>query len=236
MKEIKKNCLCLIPARGGSKAVPDKNIIDINGRPMISYSISSALESGIFDRVIVSTDSKEIEYHAKKYNAEVPFIRPSELATDESLVQDTIVHALKHVERHDKVYDYVCLMQATTPLVISEDILKSYEILMNNNCDLVASVCEPFCNVNWVGTLGEDGNMDDFFRDNICGTNRQKSKNMHLLNGSIYFGKWSVFYNRENYYKNARAYIMPQERSIDVDSYFELGLVRNILETGDTVK
>ena len=229
--------ICIISARGGSKGVPNKNIIDIYGRPLISFSIESAIKSKLFDKVIVTTDSEEIADVSISYGAEVPFIRPSELAEDYSLVQDAISHCLKYIEKKYKRYPYVCFRQPTTPLVSKEDIIKSFKLLTDKKADMVVSVSETPCNINWVRVVGEDLSMKNFkslFNSNICGTRRQDFSETHVLNGGIYFGKWDVFYNKLDYYEqDTYAYIMPKERSIDIDCYYDLELFKFMLKEAD---
>jgi len=226
----KKTFLCVIPARGGSKGIPNKNIIDINGQPLISYSIGTAYDCKIFDRIIVSTDSGEIAFHARTYNAEVPFVRPSELATDESRVEDAMVHALKHVEEYDKKYDYVCLLQPTSPLLESIDVINAKKMLFDKEADMIVSVSKSPINIFWAREIPEDLSMNSFDTD-VCGTNKQCFENMYYLNGAIYFGKWDIFYNKKDYYKqNTYAYKMPYEKSIDIDTYDDLKLVEYFLK------
>ena len=162
MIDKKSQSICVIPARGGSKGVLNKNIVDVLGSPLISFSIKSAIESDLFDRVIVSTDSKEIAEVSISYGADVPFIRPPELSTDDSLVEDTFVHCLKFIEKNFKEYPYVCLRQATTPLVSKEDLIKSVVLFNEKNADMVVSVSKTPCNINWVGNIGKDLSMKNF--------------------------------------------------------------------------
>jgi len=225
--------ICIIPARGGSKGVLNKNIIDIYGKPLIYFSIRSAIESNLFDKVIVTTDSEDIANVCISYGAEVPFIRPSYLAKDNSLIKDVITHCLKYVEKEYKTYPYVCLKQPTTPLVSKEDIIKSFELLIDKKADMVISVSETLYNVNWIGFVEEDLSMKNFklfSNSKICGTQRQDFKKTYILNGGIYFAKWDMFYNKKEYYKqNTYAYIMPKERSIDIDTEFDIYLLKFIL-------
>ena len=226
-KVINKKFLCIIPARGGSKGIPNKNIIDLNGFPLISYSIRSAKKSNIFDRIIVSTDSKEIALVAKQYGAEVPFLRPKEISGDKSLVEDAIFYTLERIEK----YDYVCLLQPTSPLLTEEDLKNSLNMLFDKKADMVISVSKPLCNIDLIGKLGKDGSMKDFHRNNVYGTLRQDFEDKYVLNGAIYFGKWDVFYKKEDYYsQNAYGYIIPQEKSVDIDSYLDLKFTEFLLK------
>ena len=225
-----KTFLCIIPARGGSKSIPNKNLVDINGRPLIYYSIKAVKDSNIFDKLMVNTDSKKIATIAKKYGAEVPFFRPKYLSTDKSLVQDVFVHALKFIEKKDKKYDYVCLVQPTTPLIIPNDFCNMVSILEKKNAKMVVSVTKTPCNINWVGRLSKKGSMENFSKRKIYDTLKEHFEETYLLNGAIYMGEWDIFYNRMNFYSNKTyAYIMPNERSVDIDSYFDLETVRYLM-------
>jgi len=222
---VKKTSLCIIPARGGSKGIPNKNIVDVLGKPLISYSIVSAIESNLFDRVIVTTDSEDIANISLFYGAEVPFIRPEELSTDASLVQDAIVHCLKYVEEEYGKYEYVCLRQATSPLISKEDIIESSTLLIDKKADIIVSVTETPYNINWTGKIGEDLSMKNFM--SFCGTRRQDFSTTYVVNGGIYFGKWDIFYDKKNYYEqDVYAYKISYEKSIDIDSELDLDLVK----------
>jgi len=225
-----KTFLCIIPARGGSKGIPNKNIIDVNGNPLISYSILAALNSNIFSRVIVSTDSRDISIVAKNFGAEVPFLRPSSLATDEARVDDVIVHTLKYVEKYDKRYDYICLLQPTSPLLESIDIINVKRMLLDKDAEMIVSVGKSPINVFWAREISDDLSMRNFDID-VYGTNKICFKKTYFLNGAIYLGKWDIFYNKKNYYKqNTYAYKMPYEKSIDIDSEIDLKLCKFLLD------
>lgn len=227
---MSESFVCIIPARGGSKGIPNKNIIDCAGHPLIYYSINAAIKSRIFSKIIVSTDSEEIAEISKKYGALVPFLRPEELATDGSLVEDTMVHALKYLENNDKKYDYVCLVQPTSPLLASEDVRNVKSTLFSKEADMIVSVGESPINIRWARPLPEDLSMKRFDR-NVCGTNKQLFKNTYYLNGAIYMGKWEIFYEKKNYYQQKTyAYVMSYEKSIDIDNYSDLKMVEYLLK------
>ena len=230
-----KSVLCIIPARGGSKGIVDKNIIDVNRYPLIHYIINAAKLFNRFDRIIVSTDSKKIESVAKREGVEVPFLRPSFLATDKSIVEDTIVHVLKFIEEKDKKYDYVCLLQPTSPLVKSVDIINVINMLFEKKAEIIVSVGENPINIEWTISLPEDLSLNEF-SGKVCGTNRQCFKKTYFLNGAIYLGKWDIFYNKLDYYsQKSYAYVMPYKRSIDIDSEFDLELVKFLLKDKKSV-
>jgi pseudaminic acid cytidylyltransferase len=132
--------VAVIPARGGSKRIPHKNIKLFCGRPMITYSIEAAKDAAIFDRIIVSTDSKEIASTAKEFGAEVPFMRPVELADDYTGTDAVILHALKWLREDGKKIDYICCIYATAPFVKAEYIIKGYNVLRDKNSTSCFSV------------------------------------------------------------------------------------------------
>ena len=227
--DINGNMVCVIPARGKSKGIVNKNIREVNKKPLIYYSIREALKSNIFERIIVSTDSEKIAKIARDCGAEVPFIRPSSLATDESLVQDTLCHTLKYLEKNDKKYNYVCLVQATSPLILHSDIIEAWNLLHKKNGDMVISVSPIQYNSYLIGTLEEDLSMKNFIT--AYGTRRQDFEEKYILNGSIYMGKGDIFYYKKDYYKCCTyAYIMPYGRHIDIDSFIDLEIASFLLE------
>ena len=119
----------IIPARGGSKRIPKKNIKDFLGKPIIAYSIETAISSKLFDKVIVSTDDQEIKDIAKKYGAEVPFIRPKQFADDFTGTHEVIGHAVKWLEDNGEIIDYACCIYPTAPLIEKDDLIKGFELI-----------------------------------------------------------------------------------------------------------
>jgi len=126
-------CIAIIPARGGSKRIPKKNLKDFFGKPLIAYSIEVALASKLFEKVVVTTDDALIAEIAKAYGAEVPFVRPSELSDDFTGTDDVINHAIEYLEKQDEHYDYVCTIYATAPLLQKEYLIEGYEKLQKSN-------------------------------------------------------------------------------------------------------
>lgn len=132
--------VAIIPARGGSKRISKKNIKIFAGQPIIAYSINAAKEANLFDRIILSTDSEEIAEIGKSYGAEVPFIRPPELADDFTGTTEVLIHALNWLKGHDKFYDYFCCIYATAPFLKNEYLIKGFDILHENNATTTFSV------------------------------------------------------------------------------------------------
>ena len=146
-----KKIIAIIPARGGSKGVPRKNIKLLNGKPLISYSIRAALKSKFIDRVIVSTDDKEIAEIAKRYKAEVPYLRPAELAQDTSPTLPVLQHAVKYLEEKENYKtDLIVLLQPTTPLILASDIDSAIKQLIKTKTNSCVSICEISERPEWM--------------------------------------------------------------------------------------
>jgi len=221
--------LAIIPARSGSKGLKDKNIKKINGKPMISYTIEAALKSEIFSNVIVSTDSQKYAEIAKKAGAEVPFIRPEKLATDESTTNDVIIHAISEMEKRNDGYDYFMLLQPTSPLRSAENIKDAYFLLKEKNANAVISVCETDHNPLWSNTLDESLSLDNFINKRED-KRRQELPIYYRLNGAIYLANIGYYKEFNDFYENnSYAYIMDKKESIDVDDIIDFELASLIL-------
>lgn len=217
--------LAIIPARGGSKGVPKKNIKDLNGKPLISYTIKAAIDSKIFEKVIVSTDSKEIADVAIFYGAEVPFLRPKEISGDLTSSDDVIIHALSYMQQQGIQYNEVCKLQVTSPLRNSEHLREAYNLFHEKNADFLVSVCECEHSPLWSGIIGADLRLDNFISDEVKRSCRQDLPTYYRLNGAIYMGKVKQFnINKSFLGKNCIAYVMEQSDSIDIDSQLDFTL------------
>jgi len=213
-----KSILGLIPARGGSKRLPGKNIRPLLGKPLIAWTIEQALESKYLDRVIVSTDSKEIAEISKKYGADVPFIRPYELATDESKSIDVSLHVIKWMEENHKSYDLLMLLQPTSPLRNSSDIDKAIELFFEKDASAIISVCETENHPYWSNILPPDHCMKNFLKKHLSNKNKQDLPVFYRLNGAIYLAYWNYLKQNKTFFgSNTFAYVMPKERSLDID-------------------
>lgn len=222
--------LAVIPARGGSKGVPHKNIKDLAGKPLIAYTIEAALNSNVFEKVIVSTDNKEIAEISKKCGAEVPFIRPDDISGDLISSDDVILHALDYFKRNGEEFDYVCKLQPTSPLRTAEHIRDAYRLLKEQDADFVVSVCECEHSPLWSGALGKDKSLDNFIKEDVKRACRQELPTYYRLNGAIYMGKTESFYNNKSFIgKNGFAYVMKQEDSVDIDSLIDFDIAEVIL-------
>jgi N-acylneuraminate cytidylyltransferase/CMP-N,N'-diacetyllegionaminic acid synthase len=210
--------VCVIPARSGSKGLPGKNIKMFCGKPLIAHTIEQAKQSKYIDRVIVSTEAEEIANISLEYGAEVPFIRPMELAGDSSSTVAVLLHAINWLERADRyAFDILVLLHVTTPLRNVEDIDNSIAFLVEENADNVFSVAEAHRNPYF--NMVEEGS-DGFVRlvKEGCFSTRQAAPKVYDMNASIYvWWKKVLKEGKKIFLKKTKAYVMPKERSIDID-------------------
>ena len=214
------NNIAIIPARSGSKGLPDKNILDLNGHPLMYYTIKAALKSGCFDTVMVSTDSEKYADIAKSCGAEVPFLRSEELSSDTAGSWDVVREVLTQYKVMGNSFDYVALMQPTSPLRNAEDIKNAFKMLSRDNVHTVVSVTEVEHPVQWCFTMPECGSMKTYAESPYNQMRRQDLETHYRENGAIYIVNASKILNRDyNYYgDNCYGYVMPGERSMDIDS------------------
>lgn len=222
--------LAVIPARGGSKGVPGKNIKELAGKPLIAYTIEAAIASNIFEKVIVSTDSQKIAEVAVNYGAEVPFMRPSEISGDMTSSDDVILHALAFYQQQGTRYDEVCKLQPTSPFRSSKHLQEAYQLFSERHADFLVSVCECEHSPLWAGVIGDDLRLDNFISEEAKRACRQNLPQYYRLNGAIYMGKTNRFYeNRSFLGENSVAYVMNQEDSVDIDSLLDFMLAEMLI-------
>lgn len=211
--------LAVIPARGGSKGVPGKNIKELGGKPLIAYTIKAAVDSGIFEKIIVSTDSKEIADAAVSYGAEVPFLRPDEISGDLVSSDDVLLHALSYYGQQGVTFDSICKLQPTSPLRGSVHLKEAYRLFQEKEADFLVSVCECEHSPLWSGLIGSDLRLDHFIPEEAKRACRQDMPTYYRLNGAIYMGKTEPFRETKNFLgNNSIAYIMRMEDSVDIDN------------------
>jgi CMP-N,N'-diacetyllegionaminic acid synthase len=206
--------LALIPARGGSKGVPRKNIRELCGKPLIAWSIEAAQKSKYIDRLVVSTEDEEIAEIARNYGAEVPFMRPPELSQDETSGMAPVLHALEQLPG----YENILLLQPTSPLRTVKDIDGIIQLYNNNMAPSCVSVCEPSKHPQWMYQILKNGCLDSVIKKPLI-NRRQELSEIFALNGSLYLAQ-TEWFNRRNTFINEETlgYIMPTERSVDIDS------------------
>lgn len=209
--------IAIVPARGGSKGLPGKNIKNLLGKPMIAYTIEEALKSKYITEVIISTDCNEIEKVAIKYGAKSPFLRPEYLATDSAKAIDNYIYTIDRLNKEFAydIKDFV-LLQPTSPLRTVEDIDKSIELFKDKNADSVVSYTEEHHPIEWHKYITEDGKFENIFEEKLL--NRQEIKKSYFPNGAVFVFDYRLIKQGKFYSDNSYAYIMPRNRSVDVDT------------------
>ena len=209
--------IAIIPARSGSKGLPDKNIKPLNGKPLLAYSIEAALASGMFDAVHVSTDSERYADIARQYGADEPFLRSAETSSDTASSEDAIREVLRRYEEMGQRFDAFMLLQPTSPLRTAGDIRAAFGVMEEKQAESVVSVCEMEHSPLWSNTLPPDGSMRAFIR----------------MNGAIYLVKTEHFLRTGSLYgDDCYAYIMTAERSVDIDSPTDFMIAECLLNAG----
>ena len=230
--------LALIPARGGSKGVPGKNIADLGGKPLLAWTAEAALAAESIDRIVVSTDSPEIAECAKRCCIPVPWLRPAEFATDDSPVILTVLHLLQKLEEEDNyIPDFVMLLQTTAPFRTAEDIDNAASLLASEQADTVLSVCEAREHPYTAKKINKYGELENFLDlpHEVTQANRQTYPPAYTLNGAVYISKRDILLERKSFYGDKVVpYIMPPERSLDIDTPFDLEIARILAERQGT--
>jgi len=226
--------LAIIPARGGSKGVPRKNVLEIGGKPMIAHTIEAALASRRIGKVIFSTEDEEIAGVARQWGAEVPFMRPAELAGDETRMIDVLEHALGWLRKESAyVPQWVLLLQPTSLLRTSDDIDGAIDLCLTKDADAVVSVCEVAHPPHWMHRIKEDGRLIDFI-DTVYESRRQDMPVVYQRNGAIWLAKTEVLLeNRSFFTPNTYAYVMDGGKSLEVDTELDLKVAYALLGRGN---
>jgi CMP-N,N'-diacetyllegionaminic acid synthase len=228
-----KTFIAIIPARGGSKRLPRKNVLELNSKPLIAWSIEAGLESHYIDEVMVTTDDDEIAEVSKKYGATVPFKRPEKLADDYAARPEVIKHTIEFYQNElGKQFDYLVFLQPTSPLRDANDIDNAIEFMFEKNGDAVVSVCELEHPIHWSGTLLEDKNMSKFL-DNVAVQSRsQDLEKYYRLNGAIYICDVQKFLDEGCVFlkENIFAFEMAQEESVDIDTRLDFKIAEILME------
>jgi len=218
-----KTFLAIIPARGGSKRLPNKNILPLAGKPLLAWSIEAALNSEYIDKVIVSSDDKEILNVSKEWAVET-IERPKVLATDDAKTVDVV---LDIIYKLNNAYDYIVLLQPTSPLRKEKHIDEAIELLFKKNADAIVSVCEAEYSPLWCNILPENGDMSGFLKEEIKNKRSQDLPKYYRINGAIYICKRAKLLAEKTFFikKRIYAYIMDWYASIDIDNEFDFKIV-----------
>ena len=235
--------LALIPARGGSKGLPGKNIKDLCGMPLLAWPIRAAKESNYIDQVIVSTENKNYADIARSYGASVPFIRPAKLAKDDSTTYLVVEHALNYLKSQNEMYDYMVLLEPTSPLTTSKDIDEALKLLISkrNLADSVVGVSKveathPVFDVR----INDKGLIEPYATENFSTFRRQEIEDLYHFEGSLYISDTKILLKEKTFYhERTLPYIVPRWKSLEIDEMVDMitaeALINNksLLNTDD---
>ncbi len=223
--------LVIIPARGGSKGISNKNISSLGGKPLLAWTILAAKQVNSIARIVVTTDSPDIAEVAKEYQAEVPFLRPRELALDDTPGMAPLIHAIRWLEEHQNYRpEYVMCLQPTSPLRSARDIETAIEIALEKDADGVVSVAPVKQHPEWMKQVDAEGRLQDYLASEQLAIRRQDLSAIYALNGAIYMARRHIVLEKMTWYTHETyAYVMPTERSIDIDTPWDLHLADMIL-------
>lgn len=227
----KKKILALIPARGGSKRLPRKNVKPLAGKPLIAWTIERARQSRYIDRIIVSTEDRHIAAVSRKFGAEVPFMRPKKLAGDTANGMDVVFHSIAWMETNSDRFDLILLLQPTSPLRTADDIDAAIELLFSKKAKAVVSICESEHHPYWANTIPESGSMKGFIEPEIKNKNRQELPVFYRLNGALYIAYINYLSSNKSFLGDETfAYVMPPERSVDIDTHLDFIIADALLD------
>ena len=210
--------MCVIPARGGSKRIPRKNIKHFHGKPMIAYAISAALDSKAFDQVIVSTDDDEIAQVAIKYGAEVPFVRPSELADDHTPTVQVIAHAIAQCQSMGLNIQEVCCIYPSVPFISSRDLYLAYEQLLTSGAHYVFPVTSFPSPIQRALRRLPDGRVNPLYPEHVA-TRTQDMEPCYFDVGQFYWGRKNAWLDGLNIHLSGSTFVIPEWRVVDIDTF-----------------
>lgn len=221
--------LALIPARGGSKGLPRKNVLPAGGRPLIAWTIEAALGATCINRVVLSSDDDEIIAAARECGCDVPFRRPSSLATDEATAVDVVLHTLQELPG----YDYLVLLQPTSPLRTSSDIDAAFNLMMSSGAPSCVSLCPADESPYWMYKIGEASRLEKLVESPAGVHQRQALPPIYSLNGAIYIVRTDWFMRNMGFISDETiGYVMPRERSIDIDTMDDFLAFQRLVAAG----
>ena len=228
--------IAIIPARGGSKRIPRKNIKEFHGKPMIAYPIEAAIASGCFDKVIVSTDDTEIAAVAAKHGAEVPFLRPAEISDCYTTTMDVIAHAIHWCQREGWDVEAVCCLYATAAFVLPEDLQQGYALFRDSGVQFAFSATSFPFPIQRAIKLDEFGSVSMFLPENELVRSQDLEEAYHDA-GQFYWGKTSAFLAKLSMFSpHSRAVILPRNRVQDIDTPEDWELAESLFSALKLVK
>lgn len=229
-----KKILAIIPARSGSKGYTDKNIKDLNGKPMIAYTIETARDSKVFDYIMVSTDSEKYAEISERFGAHVPFLRSHENSNDNASSWSVCLEVLQKLSEN---FDIVLLLQPTSPLRTAKNIQEAVDLFIEKNADVVVSITKTSHPIEWCGTLSESCSLFNFVKKEHANKRRQELPQSYILNGAIYAVKSDLINDKLDLFcEKSYAYIMDEDKSIDIDSKIDFIVAEAILKESALMK
>ena len=226
MRDNQNRALCVIPARGGSKRIPRKNVKDFLGKPLIAYSIEAALNSGVFERVIVSTDDAEIAYVAVKFGAQVPFMRDAALSDDYATSSDAVADAATRLDG----YSNVCCLYATAPLITSEILREAYGKFEDAKCEFLFSATEFSFPIQRAIKLDDKGAVSMFYPW-FALTRSQDLERAYHDAGAFYFGRREAWLEKKPIFApHSRVFLLPRNLVCDIDTPEDFEFTQKLYE------
>lgn len=224
------NVVAVITARGGSTGLPRKNLLPLAGKPLVAHSIITAQEARLVCRVIVSTDDEEITQVAREWGAEVPFVRPPELSGADSAHMDVMLHVLDWLESHKAMPDAVLLLQPTTPLRLAQDLDGAIQLMERTRCPAVVGVTPAAIHPWLVYHMDEGGRLAGYIDHKLRYPRRQDLPHAYQLNGALYLNQCASLRETQMFQPpGTYGWLMPEERSVDIDTLNDFALAENIM-------
>ena len=209
--------LAIIPARGGSKRIPRKNIRDFCGRPMISYAINTAIRSGLFEHIVVSTDDDEIALLAQQLGVETPFIRPAELAGDFTATVPVIAHGIENCHRFGWTFDQICCIYPCVPFIQSKDLVDALAQLKSSDVDYCFPVTEYPSQIQRALKISSEGKLQSFYPKFEL-TRTQDLELAYYDAGQFYWGNTNAWLTNPNIHSSGVGHVIPNWRVVDIDT------------------
>lgn len=227
-----KTFLAIIPARGGSKGLPGKNVKELHQKPLIAWSIEAGLKSKYIDEVIVSTDYQDIADISKKYGANVPFLRPIDLASDTATSFEVIEHTINYYKKLNREFDYIVLLEPTSPLREISDIDSAIEMLYKSTADSIVGICKTEDqNPAFLITKDNENLIHGYKDSSMKVLRRQDIEDVYFFEGTIYISKLNVFVDKKTFYHdNTIGYEVPKYKSLEIDDIDDFIMVEAIMK------
>lgn len=233
-----KSIICLVLARGGSKGIKNKNFIKIQGKPLIEYSFDQIKKSKYIDEFLLSSDSNKIINIAKKNKIEAPFKRPAYLASDNSKSEESILHAISYLEKNKKKFDFILLIEPTSPLRDFDDIDGIIKFTIDNNYFSAVSICDvSTCHPNFMYSLNKNKIKKAFNSDNFKSKPRQYLSKYYFLEGSLYFSSIKFFKKNKSFIsQKTGGYILPKWKSLEIDEPIDIVIFESYIKNLKNLK